>query len=193
MKRRERKRVALYELRGPDVSTIMTDRPHRDVMAWVSRRLNELACGIRQEPVTVTMSYTRHRLSIGSGPRRRKMVLYTVYRKKTDELVALDEPPARCAELMGVSVASFHAIASRFRHGYGGQKWEIYSRVAGEEDEVDMTIREIMDQVRRVDMLCELIDGYCSDYVAPAALEQARQDLGEERERLLDMTVEDAY
>lgn len=185
--------MALYDLHGQDGELILTDRPHRDIMSYVSRRLNELACGIRKEPVTVTMSYKRHRLSIGSGPRRREMVLYTVYRKKTDELVALDETPARCAELMGVSLASFHAIASRFRHGCGGQKWEIEQRAAGMEDEVDMTIREIMDQVRRVDMLCELIDGYCSDYVAPASLEQARQEMGEERDRLLDMTVEDAY
>ena len=104
-----------------------------------------------------------------------------------------NETPARCAELMGVNTASFHTIASRYRHGCGGKKWVIEQRVAGMEDEVDMTIREIMDQVRRVDMLCELIDGYCSDYVAPASLEQARQEMGDERDRLLDMTVEDAY
>lgn len=53
-----------------------------------------------------------------------KKVEYTIYRKGTDELVAMG-PPAVCAKILGVTVPSLHSIVSRAIRGKHG-RYEIF-------------------------------------------------------------------
>lgn len=51
--------------------------------------------------------------------------LYTVYNRRTDELVAFELPQEKCVELMGVKPHTFNQMKSYCKHGRDC-KWEIF-------------------------------------------------------------------
>ena len=44
---------------------------------------------------------------------KKKLNTYCVWRNKTDEILAIDLPATKCAENMGISVATFYVYATR--------------------------------------------------------------------------------
>jgi hypothetical protein len=44
---------------------------------------------------------------------KKKVNTYCVWRNKTDEILAIDLPAAKCAENMGITVATFYVYATR--------------------------------------------------------------------------------
>lgn len=60
----------------------------------------------------------------------RAVVLYSVYDNQTDESLAVDLPPEKCAEILGITYNSFMCAVAR-----GRKKWTITKRYADEPDE----------------------------------------------------------
>lgn len=65
----------------------------------------------------------------------RKTTLYTIYRQKDDTLIAFEQPEAKAAEIMGLSIRALRVKTSRYKAGrYKKTKYDIFTCKVTEED-----------------------------------------------------------
>lgn len=144
MARRKRGEVGLYTIMRTDGVEICRNAPQREAARAVNMTTAKLdwICNhggkhgmyrmVREWANLTKLDEATRRAVCGVASYGCRM-LYTVYRADTDELVCLDEPAPKAAQLMGMGVDGLYWNACHAAKDPGGRsgKWIITKRAPG--------------------------------------------------------------